>query len=130
MSLPERDQEILREIERSLASAEPHLDRALSTGRLPALRLAPIVDPHHAERKRYRWAALAVVSLLAGIVLLVAGLMLNALALTWAGITLAQFGPSAIAFIYRKRRNRRVGDKTCGQHLGYRGENPTGKERD
>lgn len=124
MTLPERDQKILREIEYSLASAEPHLDRALSTGRLPVPRLAPIAGRHHAERKRQTWAVGAVLSLLAGIALLVAGLILNALVLTWAGITLAQFGPSAIAYMYRKRKNGRSATETGGPRTVYRGERP------
>jgi hypothetical protein len=103
MTLSERDHRILREIEHSLASTEPRLDRALNTGRLPALRWASVVELHHAaELKRQMWAAGAVASLLAGIALLVAGLLLNSLALLWVGIPLAQLGPCAIAYIHRK----------------------------
>jgi hypothetical protein len=116
MSLSERDQRILREIEHSLVSSEAHLDRALSTGRLPALRLVPLVELHQgAKRQRQMWAAGAVASLLAGITLLVAGLMLNALVLTWVGMPLAQFGPAAIACMQRKRARR-----TQGHHRNVR----------
>jgi len=104
----ERDHRILREIEHSLASSDARLGRALSTGRLPALRWIPVVELHRAaERKRHMWAAGAVASLLAGITLLAAGLMLNALTLAWAGMLLAQFGPSAVACMYKKRQGKR-----------------------
>jgi len=110
MPLSERDQRILREIEHSLASGEARLDRALSTGRLPALRWVPVVELHQAaERDRHMWVAGVVASLLGGITLLVAGLMLNALVLAWVGMSLAQFGPAAIACTHRKRARRLQG---------------------
>lgn len=110
MSLSERDHRILREIEYSLASSEARLDRALSTGRLPALRWVPVVELRRAAGLgRHMWAAGAVASLLAGITLLTAGLMLNALVLVWVGMSLAQFGPAAIAYTQRKRARRLQG---------------------
>jgi Protein of unknown function (DUF3040) len=125
MSLSERDQRILREIEHSLASIEPRMDRALNTGRLPALRWASVVELHYvAERKRQMWAAGAVVSLLAGIALLAAGLTLNALVLTWVGIPLAQFGPSTITYIYRKRQKQRVHHENVRPARELPGESP------
>ncbi len=131
MTLSERDQRILQEIEHSLASAEPRMDRALNTGRLPALRWASVVELHYAgERKRQTWAAGAVAFLLSGIALLAAGLMLNALVLIWVGIPLAQFGPSAIAYIYRKRQKQRVHHGNVRPAYGLPGESRTGKGRD
>lgn len=110
MPLSERDQRILREIEHSLASSAARLDRALSTGRLPALLRVPVIELHQAaERERHMWAAGAVASLFAGITLLVAGLMLNALVLAWAGMALAQFGPAAIIYTNRIRARRMQG---------------------
>jgi hypothetical protein len=132
MTLSERDQRILREIEHSLASTEPRLDRALNTGRLAALRWPSAVELHHAaDRKRQIWAAGAVASLLAGIALLAAGLMLNSLVLTWVGIPLAQFGPTAIAYMSRKRQKKwRAQHGNVRPAHGLPGESHTGKGRD
>jgi hypothetical protein len=130
MTLSERDQRILREIEHSLSSAEPRLDRALDTGRLSARRWASIVDLHHAAvRKRHMWAAGAVVALLAGIALLVTGLM-NVLVLIWVGIPLAQLGPLTLAYIYRRRQNGGFTTGTVRPAQGLPGESHAGKERD
>lgn len=95
MTLSEKEQRILREIEHRLAFNDPHLNRALRTG-WPSL-------PH-----RQVLAAGVLASLLTGIALLISGLMLNMLALAWAGIPLVQFGPAAIVLTYRKRRKRRA----------------------
>ena len=83
MSLSAREQRILSEIERHLTASEPLLGRALASMR-PGLRASGGAG---ASPRR---AIVMVIGLLAGIALLSAGLVLNALPMVIGGSALTQ----------------------------------------
>ena len=107
MSLSAREQRILSEIARHLAAAEPRLARALVTARLPALaRLRPLVAG--GQQHPGAWTAAILGSLLAGIALLTAGVVLGVLALVCAGAVMTQFAPAALGYLGARRRRSRA----------------------
>jgi len=109
MTLSARDHRILREIENELAAAEPRLDRALVQARLPVLRRRSTVRSDDTENGRRVWVVAICASLLAGIGLLTAGLLLDAVVLLYAGAPLAQFGSVAVGYFGKKAgRSRRL----------------------
>jgi len=107
MSLSARDQRILTEIARDLAAAEPRLARALTTARLPVLRRRALVGAGSGPQRPWPWVAAILASLLAGIGLLTAGLVLDILALAYAGAVMTQFSPAALGFLRARARRPR-----------------------
>jgi hypothetical protein len=67
--------------------------------RLPVLRRSALVVTDGGQRRPGTWIAAIPASLLAGIALLTAGLILNILALACAGAVMTQFGPAALGFL-------------------------------
>jgi hypothetical protein len=104
MSLSARDQRILTEIARDLAAAEPRLARALATARLPVPRRSALVATDDGQRRPGTWIAAILASLLAGIALLTAGLVLNIPALACAGAVMTQISPATLGFLYARAR--------------------------
>ena len=104
MSLSAREQQVLGEIARDLA-AEPRLARALTTVRLSAPRRRPLVA-RRGQRHTGAWVAVLLASLLAGIALLTAGLVLDVLALACAGAVMTQVSPAVGYLCARARRSR------------------------
>jgi Protein of unknown function (DUF3040) len=102
-SLSAREQRILTEIEHDLAAAEPRLEQALSTVRLPAFRFRSAIT-FDQDRFRWRmWLMGMIATLLCGIGLLTAGIIIDSFPLIFAGIPLAQFSPFAFGYLIRKR---------------------------
>jgi hypothetical protein len=107
-SLSGREQRILAEIESDLAAAEPRLEQALVSAKLPVLGVRPVVRPDQAKLRKSWWIAGLIASLLCGFGLLTAGLVLNSLPLIVVGTPLAQFSPFVAGYrgIARARRAR------------------------
>jgi hypothetical protein len=103
MSLSSRDQRILSDIARELAAAEPRLARALTTARLPVPRRRPLVIADGKRQRPDTWIGAILASLLAGIALLTAGLILDILALACAGAVMTQFSP-VLGLLYARVR--------------------------
>ena len=116
MSLSARDQRILSEIADDMAAAEPRLARALTSARLPALRRRPLVAV--GQQHAGAWIAAILASLLAGIALLTAGLVLDILALACVGAVMTQLGP-ALGYLCARARRSRLGRPAARR--GYQG---------
>jgi hypothetical protein len=71
-SLSAREQQILTEIERGLAEAEPGLERALAAAKVPMFTYWPVVRAVHPRFWRRLWTAAMVISLVSGIAWLIA----------------------------------------------------------
>ena len=108
MSLSAREHQVLGEIARDLAAAEPRLARALTTVRLPAPPRRPLVA-RRGQRHTGAWAVVLLASLLAGIALLTAGLVLDVLALACAGAVMTQFSPAVVGCLCARARRSRPG---------------------
>lgn len=104
MSLSARDQRILSEIADDMTAAEPRLARALTSARLPVLRRRALVAV--GQQHAGAWIAAILASLLAGIALLTAGLVLDILALACVGAVMTQLGPAVGYLCARVRRSR------------------------
>ncbi len=117
MTLSARDQRILSEIAQDLAAAEPRLARTLTSARLPVPRCRLLVAG--GQRHRGAWVAAILASLLAGIALLTAGLVLDILALACAGAVMTQFGPAAVGYLCARARRSRLGRPAARR--GYQG---------
>jgi hypothetical protein len=97
MSLSEREQRILSEIERELASA-PSRGHMLSGVRLPFRSRPPAAAPAPRRRganEHLGWLVAMVTGLLAGIAILSAGLALDVPAMMAGGAVLTQVSPFA-----------------------------------
>jgi len=116
VSLSARDQRILSEIADDMAAAEPRLARALTSARLPALRRRPLVAV--GQQHAGAWIAAILASLLAGIALLTAGLVLDILALACVGAVMTQLGP-ALGYLCARARRSRLGRPAARR--GYQG---------
>jgi len=116
VSLSARDQRILSEIADDMAAAEPRLARALTSARLPALRRRPLVAA--GQQHAGAWIAAILASLLAGIALLTAGLVLDILALACVGAVMTQLGP-ALGYLCARARRSRLGRPAARR--GYQG---------
>ena len=117
MSLSARDQRILSAIADDMAAAEPRLARALTSARLPVLRRRPLVAV--GQQHAGAWIAAILASLLAGIALLTAGLVLDILALACVGAVMTQFSPAAIGYLCARARRSRLGSPAARR--GYQG---------
>ena len=106
MTLPARDLRILKEIENELAAAEPRLNLALVQGRLPTRCRRSALVSDDREGRRLTWVVAICGSLLAGIGLLTAALLLHMVTLFYTGVPLTQFGPIAVGY-FGKRADRR-----------------------
>jgi hypothetical protein len=118
MSLSARDQRILSEIAHELAAGEPRLARALTRTRLPVLRRRPLVAG--GQQRHGAWIAAILASLLAGIALLTAGLVLGILALACAGAVMTQFSPAALGYLRARRRGSQLGRPAAPRGHGGR----------
>jgi len=116
VSLSARDQRILSEIADDMAAAEPRLARALTSARLPALRRRPLVAA--GQQHAGAWIAAILASLLAGIALLTAGLVLDILALACVGAVMTQLGPG-LGYLCARARRSRLGRPAARR--GYQG---------
>ena len=112
MSLSARDQRILSEIADDVAAAEPRLARALTSARLPVLRHRQLVAV--GQQRVGAWIAAILASLLAGIALLTAGLVLDILALACAGAVMTPIG-----YLCAMARRSRLGRPAARR--GYQG---------
>jgi hypothetical protein len=102
-SLSAHERRILAEIEHDLAAAEPRLEQALVSARLPAFQYWPVVRSGHPRLRRHAWLIGMMTSLLCGIGLLATGLALHSFPLIFTGIPLAQFTPAAAGWLSRRR---------------------------
>jgi hypothetical protein len=108
MSLSEREQRILSEIEREFAAA-PSRGRMPPGARLPFRSHLPAAAPARRGANGHPgWHAAMVAGLLAGIAILSAGLVLDIPALMAGGAVLTQLGPFAVllAGLFRGRPSR------------------------
>ena len=117
MSLSARDQRILSEIADDMAAAEPRLVRALTSTRLPVLRRRQLIVV--GQQRVGAWIAAILASLLAGIALLTAGLVLDILALAFVGAMTTQFSPAAVGYLCARARRSRPGRPAAPR--GYQG---------
>lgn len=101
MSLSAKDKRILGDIARDLAAAEPRLVRALNTARLPGLlpRRALVTDGGRRHLGVGARVAAILASLLAGIALLTAGLVLRIPALVFAGAMMTQISSAVLGYV-------------------------------
>jgi hypothetical protein len=107
MSLSEREQRILAEIERDLAAPELSGRGALRKMRPLPSRLAALapVRRRRAVRRNAGWLAIMLGGLLAGIALLLAGLALGVPGMAVGGAALTQLSPAVgwLASAFRRR---------------------------
>jgi len=109
MSLSEREQRILDEIERYLSAAEPWPGRILAGARLALC--AQAARWRHAVRGNAGWVAVMIAGLLAGIGLLSAGLASGVLVMAFCGGLLTQLSPLSVLWLARwwpRMRPRRL----------------------
>jgi len=104
MSISPRDQRVLREIASEISAAEPRLARALTTGRLPALRGRLVAAGAPRVLTGIAWQAplTILLCLVTGIGMLTAGLVCGIIPLIWVGATLTQFSPAVLGYLYRR----------------------------
>lgn len=104
MKLSERERQWLAEIESRLIDDEPNLHHALAGMSLRPLRVATsVATVRTAVRSCRATIVLSLLTLAAGVALLVAGLAAGAPLMALAGMVAAQFGPWLVA---RRRRTR------------------------
>lgn len=106
MSLSEREQRILDEIERDLAAPEPQPGRVEARLRV-ALR-GRALRWRSAVRGNAGWVAVMIAGLLAGIGLLSAGLVAGVLAMAVCGAVLTQLCPVSVGWLARWQRGMRL----------------------
>ena len=107
MTLTPREKRDLGTIERNLADAEPFLNRALATMRLPLPYRMPARRAASQLNGSYVWLALILGGLVGGIALLWAGLVLGIPDAAIPGAALTQIAPVGIGWLARFARRRK-----------------------